>query len=340
MKNKKVLVFDPPMCCSSGVCGPSVDTTLIKFANDIDWLKKQGVKVERYNLSSNLKEFKDNLIVKDALGKMGKDILPLILVDEKIVCQKKYPSREQLLKFVDLNPESDNNLEEVELDCAPGCNCNSTISHSGITKNIKYVIGALVILLALVMVIFQIIKAKQTNQNQTTETNYVSANQNAESTTPDINTSPTTTEQPSVNTAPNNTKQPEGKQYIIGENLNSFNDLNTMAMDKDTVFVFISANDNTPINPEIEKVIQEAVKTLNTNGIKVGIYTLSTSAPEYSEIAKQASNLPFILVSTKGKGTTIVDGTITEDKILQAYASTIKTAAEGGCCPTSPGGCG
>ena len=201
-------------------------------------------------------------------------------------------------------------------------------------NNIKYAIGALVILLALVLVIFQTIKPKQTNQNQITDQNYVSANQTAEP------TAPAATEQPSVKTAPVITEQPQGKQYIIGENLNSFNDLNTLAMDKDTVLVFISANDIAPTTPKIEKAIQDAVKTLNTNGIKVGIYTLSVSAPEYSDIVNQSSNLPFVLVSTKGKGTTTVDGAITVDKILQAYASTIKTAAEGGCCPTSPGGCG
>ena len=232
----------------------------------------------------------------------------------------------------------DNEMKEPT--CAPGCNCTATTSHSGIAKNIKYAIGALVILLALVLVVFQTIKPKQTNQNQITDQNYVSANQTAEPTAPDVNTSPATTEQPKVNTAPTNTEKPQGKQYIIGENLNSFNDLNTLAMDKDTVFVYIAANNNIPISSEIEKAIQEAIKTLSANGINVGTFTLSTSAPEYSDIARQASNLPFILVSTKGKGTTVVDGSITEDKILQAYTSTTKTAAEGGCCPTSPGGCG
>ncbi len=46
-----VRVFDPPMCCSTGVCGPSVDPDLARFSADLDWLKKEGVRVERYNLS-------------------------------------------------------------------------------------------------------------------------------------------------------------------------------------------------------------------------------------------------------------------------------------------------
>ena len=44
-------VFDPPMCCSSGVCGPSVDPRLAAFAADVDWLTAQGASVVRHNQS-------------------------------------------------------------------------------------------------------------------------------------------------------------------------------------------------------------------------------------------------------------------------------------------------
>ena len=49
----KVQVFDPAMCCSTGVCGPSVDPVLPRFAADLEWLKSKGVQVERYNLGTN-----------------------------------------------------------------------------------------------------------------------------------------------------------------------------------------------------------------------------------------------------------------------------------------------
>ncbi|MEX2621006.1 MAG: arsenic metallochaperone ArsD family protein, partial [Egibacteraceae bacterium] len=45
-----VEVFDPAMCCSTGVCGPSVDPALARFASDLDWLGEQGAQVRRYNL--------------------------------------------------------------------------------------------------------------------------------------------------------------------------------------------------------------------------------------------------------------------------------------------------
>src|SRR5579883_1397331 len=46
-----VLVYDPPMCCSTGACGPDVDPVLVRFAADLAWLQEQGVAVQRYNLS-------------------------------------------------------------------------------------------------------------------------------------------------------------------------------------------------------------------------------------------------------------------------------------------------
>ena len=43
----KLAVYDPPMCCSTGVCGPAVDPVLPRVTADLDWLKRQGVEVER-----------------------------------------------------------------------------------------------------------------------------------------------------------------------------------------------------------------------------------------------------------------------------------------------------
>ena len=48
----KLQVFDPAMCCSTGVCGPSVDPALAHFASDLEALKSAGVVVERFNLAS------------------------------------------------------------------------------------------------------------------------------------------------------------------------------------------------------------------------------------------------------------------------------------------------
>ncbi len=90
-----IRVFDPAMCCSTGVCGPSVDPDLARFAADVDWLQKQGVTIERFNLSSQPTAFAETPAVKEALAR-GIEVLPLVLVDGRIAVEGAYPSRETL----------------------------------------------------------------------------------------------------------------------------------------------------------------------------------------------------------------------------------------------------
>jgi hypothetical protein len=90
-----IRVFDPAMCCSTGVCGPSVDAELARFAADVDWLQKQGVTVERFNLSQQPGAFAQAPAVNEALAR-GMQVLPLVLVGDRIAVEGSYPSRETL----------------------------------------------------------------------------------------------------------------------------------------------------------------------------------------------------------------------------------------------------
>lgn len=91
-----VEVFDPPMCCSSGVCGPEPDTTLTRFAADLNWLKGQGVEVHRYNLAQEPTHFTAHPLVKQVVEASGVEGLPVVVVDGHLVSQGEYPSREEL----------------------------------------------------------------------------------------------------------------------------------------------------------------------------------------------------------------------------------------------------
>jgi hypothetical protein len=90
-----IRIFDPAMCCSTGVCGPSVEPELARFAADVDWLQKQGVRVERYNLTQQPAAFAEAPAVKEALAR-GNEVLPLVLVGDRIAVEGTYPSRETL----------------------------------------------------------------------------------------------------------------------------------------------------------------------------------------------------------------------------------------------------
>jgi hypothetical protein len=94
-KKKKLSVYDPALCCSTGVCGPAVDPELARVAADLAWLADQGVAVERYNLSQQPAAFALNSLVRGALER-GNQVLPLVVADGRIVAEGHYPSRETL----------------------------------------------------------------------------------------------------------------------------------------------------------------------------------------------------------------------------------------------------
>ena len=68
---KQIHVYDPPMCCSTGVCGPNVDPALPVFAGMLQQLKNKGIAVERYNLAQQPIAFVQNPAVKEVLDKEG-----------------------------------------------------------------------------------------------------------------------------------------------------------------------------------------------------------------------------------------------------------------------------
>lgn len=97
---KSIRIYDKPMCCSTGVCGPEVDPVLPQFAADLDWLKSQGHQVERYNLAQQPQAFIENQVIHQVLSTEGTESLPVIVIDGEIVSRKVYPTREALAALV------------------------------------------------------------------------------------------------------------------------------------------------------------------------------------------------------------------------------------------------
>lgn len=92
---KKLEVFDPAMCCSTGVCGVDVDPVLAQFAADLKWVEEHGVAVQRYNLGQEPQAFAANAAVVKEM-EAGMDRLPILAIDGQIVTTGLYPSRAQL----------------------------------------------------------------------------------------------------------------------------------------------------------------------------------------------------------------------------------------------------
>jgi SAM-dependent methyltransferase len=120
----KVQVYDKPMCCSTGVCGPQVDPVLPRFAADLKWLSDQGHEVQRFNLAQQPGEFANNSAVQQVLSSEGVDCLPLVVVNGNVVSRSEYPSRENLalwadteLKQADFPGDSDPDVCCGDSDC-------------------------------------------------------------------------------------------------------------------------------------------------------------------------------------------------------------------------------
>jgi AhpD family alkylhydroperoxidase len=124
---KKMQVFDPALCCSTGVCGVDVDPALVSFSADVDWAKQNGAQIERFNLAQQPLAFAENAIVKSILEKDGQEGLPLFLVDGAVVLSGRYPSRDELIKWLGITTApslfTEQVAELVAIGAAIGANC-------------------------------------------------------------------------------------------------------------------------------------------------------------------------------------------------------------------------
>lgn len=99
----KIQVYDPALCCSTGICGVDVDQEKVTFAADVDWLKSQGGQIQRFNLAQEPMAFAENPVVKSFLGRSGVGSLPLILVDGEMALAGRYPHRTELAKWAKIS---------------------------------------------------------------------------------------------------------------------------------------------------------------------------------------------------------------------------------------------
>lgn len=101
---KKIEVYDKPMCCSTGVCGPEIDPILPKFAADLEWLKSQGYQVERFNLAQQPQAFIENSIIHNLLSSTGTESLPVVVIDGEIASKSTYPTRDDFKRWLSIEP--------------------------------------------------------------------------------------------------------------------------------------------------------------------------------------------------------------------------------------------
>lgn len=131
---KRLDIYDPAMCCSTGVCGPQVDPVLVRFAADVKWLQEEGVEVRRFNLSQNPAAFVENELVKQALTDKGEAALPFLLADGQVVAIGYYPGRGDLTVALGLANDVSTSFnpavaELVAIGAAIAANCEPCLKY-------------------------------------------------------------------------------------------------------------------------------------------------------------------------------------------------------------------
>lgn len=114
-----IQVFDPALCCSTGVCGVEVDQQLVGFSADFDWAKQNGADIERFNLAQQPLVFAENAIVKAFLERSGAEALPLILLDGEMALAGRYPNRPELARWAGIAESA----EKPASACCSGSSC-------------------------------------------------------------------------------------------------------------------------------------------------------------------------------------------------------------------------
>ncbi|MDL2318659.1 arsenite efflux transporter metallochaperone ArsD [Eubacteriales bacterium OttesenSCG-928-A19] len=119
---KTMSIYEPAMCCETGLCGVGVDPELLRISTALSNLKKNGVEVKRYNLSNYPQEFIKNAEVNKLIMGDGVDSLPATVVDGKIVMTKKYPTNAEIAELLGVPKEYLG--EEKKQENGGGCCCD------------------------------------------------------------------------------------------------------------------------------------------------------------------------------------------------------------------------
>ena len=115
---KKMKIFEPAMCCPTGICGVGVDPELLRISTVLETLKKQGVTIDRFNLNSAPAEFITDQTINAYINENGAEGLPAVIIDGKITITGRYPTNEEFVKLLDL---AENALPKQDQSASDGC---------------------------------------------------------------------------------------------------------------------------------------------------------------------------------------------------------------------------
>jgi len=88
----RVEIFDPPMCCPTGVCGPTIDHALLDVNEMVLTLQGEGIVVARYQMASHAQAFVNNREVFRLVREKQLAALPITVVSGRVIKIGVYPT--------------------------------------------------------------------------------------------------------------------------------------------------------------------------------------------------------------------------------------------------------
>jgi hypothetical protein len=95
-----VELFDPPLCCPTGLCGPTLDQTLLDVNEMILALQAEGLAVARYQMTGQPQAFLSNPDVMRLVREKQMAALPIIVVRGQVVKVGAYPTLSEIKTFL------------------------------------------------------------------------------------------------------------------------------------------------------------------------------------------------------------------------------------------------
>lgn len=127
--SKKIEIFEPGMCCPTGLCGPGINPEIMRISTVVNTLEKNNVGIKRYNLTSNTNEFISNKIINDIIKEKGESILPVTIVNGEIKKTNDYPTNAEFTEWTGVVIKQDkinktnsgccSDSNVCSIDCAP-----------------------------------------------------------------------------------------------------------------------------------------------------------------------------------------------------------------------------
>ncbi|MFV0503431.1 MAG: arsenite efflux transporter metallochaperone ArsD [Lachnospirales bacterium] len=122
---KKMIIFEPALCCETGVCGVGVDPELLRISAELNALKKHNVIIDRFNLNMAPMEFIENKVINKHLSEKGVEGLPAVVLEGKIIITGRYPTNEEIQSLLEIPANFLTESQEVEIKESGGCSCSS-----------------------------------------------------------------------------------------------------------------------------------------------------------------------------------------------------------------------